>query len=370
MATEIFIPKMGANIDRVKIEKVRVKEGDVVKKGDVLFEMETDKATFDVEADASGKILKLLCKEKDELKVLDVVGFIGEESENIPQLELNKLGAAQPAAANERQNMPQPETARVKATPAARKLAREKGIDIDAEFAGTEKVIREEDLLSITDNTKVELKEQSFRKKAEVEHLSKSRENIYSAVTIQLAALKVKQKVLDYANERKMRLSLGEYICHAAACLLKEFPNLNAYYSARGVCLYKNVNVGIAMSPEDELLVPVIKDADKLSLPEFLAKFAELLIKTIKKEIQPADIEGCTFTITDLSSFGAFDFIPVINQSQSAILGISSEHDSCREVDGKLVYDPKINLTVAFDHRVIDGKYALMFLQKLKSKIE
>lgn len=372
MITKIFIPKMGANIDKAQIGKICTKEGDDVKKGDILMEMVTDKATFDIEADASGKILKLLCREKDEVNVLDIVGFIGNEGDAIPQIELNKAKAMAEArtATISLDNASEPETGKVKATPGARKLAREKGIDLESEFRGSAKIIREEDLHNLLNNDTIELKEQGFRKKAEVEHLSKSKEYIYSAVTLQISAAKAKQKALDCANEKHLRLSLGEYICHNAASLLNEFQNLNAYYTQKGVCTYNNINIGIAMSPQEELIVPVIKNADKLSLPEFLDKYSELLLKTIKGTITADDISEGTFTITDLSAYGAFDFIPVINDRQSAILCISAEHDSCSMADGKLTYDPKINLTVAFDHRATDGKYALLFLQKLKDRIE
>ena len=373
MATGIFIPKMGANIDRAQIGKIHVKEGDDVKKGDTLMEMVTDKATFDIEADASGKILKLACKEKDEVDVLEVVGYIGQPGEAIPEIKKKEKTAAvqeeetRSATPGNAAGL-QADTGKVKATPGARKLAKEKRIDIDAEFAGSTRVIKEDDLLRLASES--ELKEQSFRKKAEVAHLTKSRENIYSSVTAQISASKAKKKMQDTANEKKIRLSLGEYISYNAAITLREFPNLNAHYTPAGVRTYKNVNLGVAMSPGEDLMVPVIKISDKLSLAEFSEKYSELLMKTIRNTIEPGDIENGTFTVTDLSAYGTFDFMPVINEGQSAILGISAEHDSCTETAGKLVYDAKMNLTLAFDHRVIDGKYALMFLQKLKSRIE
>ncbi len=352
---------MGANIDKAQIGRILVKEGDAVKKGDILMEMVTDKATFDVEADADGTILKLFCKEKDEVDVLEVIGYIGMPGEPVPE----RKKAVKPEA--ESATHEASTASRVKAVPGARKIAKEKGIDIDAEFAGTTRVIREEDINQLD---KTELRETSFRKKAEIEHLSKSRENIYSSVTIQISATKAEKRGEQTAEKENIRLSLSQFIPHIAAQLLREFPELNAYYTEKGIRIYKNINIGIAMSPGQDLLVPVIKEADGLSASKFSERYTELAMKAVRNTIQPDDLAEGTFTITDLSAHGAFTFMPVINSSQSAILAISDKHDSCSLQEGKLVYDPKINLTLAFDHRVCDGKYALSFLNKLKMLLE
>lgn len=350
---------MGASIDKVIIGKIRVKTGDEVKKGDILFDIVTDKATFDIEADATGTILQLDCKEGEELDVLTVIGYIGDKNEAISKKDQVV------------QHMPK---VQLKVTPRAKKLARENNIDIEKAFFGSDKeIIKEEDILEILHSGNIEkdyiLAQLSPRKKAEIAALSQTRNYLYSSVTIQIPTKRIKKRVRKFADRYKIRLSMNQYIYYCTASILLDFPNINAFYSDEGIRQYKNVNLGIAMNPDAGLIVPVIKNANKLSIVEFTAKLSGIFLKVIKNEIRPEDFQGGTFTITDLSLYNAFDFIPIINKDQSSILGINAEYDSCKYEKGKLIYDPKINLTLAFDHRVMDGKYALQFLQKLKDTL-
>jgi len=357
MGSKIFIPKIGANIESVEIGKIFVKKGDVVKKGDNLFEMTTEKATFDVEAEISGKILSLNCKENDELNVLDEIGFIGDEREKIPELKISTK---------------QETFDRIKATPAAKKLIKEHGLDLKIISSKISGIIKEKDVLEFVQNQRKDIKIEKidFRKKAEIKNLLKTQEYIYSSVTISISAKKIKQKVKDYSDKYKIRLTILEYISYAIACSLKKFTKLNAYYTSNGICTYNNINLGIAVDINENLIVPVIKDANKLNLLKFSSRFNELVMDIIKGQIEVEDLRDGTFTITDLSSYGALHFNPVINANQSAILGVGAEYDSCFFKDNKLIYDPKINLILAFDHRVIDGKYALRFLREFKEDLE
>lgn len=358
MLTEIFIPKMGANIERVTIGKMRVKEGDRVKKGDILFDIVTDKATFEVEADAEGTVLKLECKEGEDLDVLKVVGYIGEKGDILPELK-----------SEVKTSETQTHEDQVKATPRARKMAKENNIDINAVFAGSDKIVKEEDILELikpkNSGGDYIISKFSSRKKAEITALAQTKSYLYSSVTVQVPTTKIKDKVAKIADKNSIRLSLGQYLYHCAASILPDFPDINAFYTDEGVARYKDVNLGIAMNPDEGLIVPVIKNADKIDIVEFSSRFNELAFKVIKNEMSGADVQGGTFTITDLSSYKVFDFSPMVNKDQSAILGISSEFDSVTHEKGKLNYDPKINLTLAFDHRVMDGKYAALFLRKL-----
>lgn len=347
MTTEIFIPKMGANIEKVTIGKIHAKKGDQVKKGDILLEIVTDKATFEVEADASGTIVQFDCEEGSELNVLTVIGFIGGES------DIQKKA--------------------VKATPKAKKLANENNIDIETVFLGSEKIIREEDVLKIIKPDKIEpgyiLAKLSPRKIAEIAALSQTRNYLYSSVTMQVPAAKIKLEVAEIIKHYNVRLSISQYISYCTALIVADFPDINACYSDEGIKQYQNVNLGIAMNLDSGLAVPVIKSAEKLGIVDFLNKYSEIVLKIIKNEITAEDYQNGTFTVTDLSSYQVLDFIPIINKDQSSILAVSSEYDSCKFEKGKLVYDPKINLTLAFDHRVMDGKYALHFLSELIKEI-
>ncbi len=356
MAVKIFIPKLGANIDSVEIGKIYVKKGDQVKKGELLFEINTNKATFNIEADSDGKILELNCKEGDEINVLETVGFIGNENEEVPQIK---------------QEVICPE--RVKATPLARKLAKENNIDIESAFKGTDKIIKDQDILDHINksnpvNNNYSREKISSTKKAEIRNLQKSKECVTSSVTVAISSESIKNKVSGYCKKENLRMTTGEYIAHESALLLKKFPKLNAFHSDEDTLLYNNVNIGMAVNFDDKLLVPVIERADEMTLNEFSSKFKDIVMKLIKNE--PVSFENCTFTVTDLSSYNALMFQPVINANQSAILGICSEYDSFKLENDKFIYDPKFNLILSFDHRVLDGKYALEFLNSLKVKLE
>lgn len=351
MTTEIFIPKMGANIDKVIVGKIHVKKGDQVGKGDILFEIVTDKATFEVEADASGTIVQFDCEEGEELNVLKVIGFIEDKSETLTEVQ-KKL---------------------IKATPRAKKLAKDNNINLETVFFGTKKIVKEEDISEMikSDKLKVDylLVELSPRKIAEITALNQTRNYLYSSVTMQVSTAKIKQKVAKIAQQDDIRLSISQYISYCSVSAVLDFPDVNACYSDEGIKQYQNVNLGIAMNLGSGLVVPVIKSANKLKIVDFLNKYSEIILRIMRNEVTSGDFRDGTFTITDLSSYQVLDFIPVINKDQSSILAISSEYDSCKYEKGKLIYDPKMNLTLAFDHRVMDGKYALEFLNKLIKEI-
>ncbi len=331
MGTKIFIPKMGANIEKVQIGKIYVKVKDTVKKGDLLFQIVTDKATFDVEADDDGKILSLDCKEDEELNVLEEIGYIGKEGETIPPLKK--------------------ENKKLKATPSAKKIAKENNINLNSIFKKDDKIIKEQDVLEYLEknNENIKIEELSFRKKAEIKNLLKNKDLIPSSVTVSISTKKIKEKLEKYPN-----IKLGEYISHTISKILKKFPKLNAYYNSDKIYIYKDINIGMVVGFEEDLFVPVIHNTNNLSLEEFSSKFKELVFKVIKGDIKIEDLSKGTFTISDLSQYGIIEFDPLINSNQSAILGISSEHDD------------KLNLTLVFDHRVTNGKYAAEFLNELK----
>ncbi|MBI2135173.1 2-oxo acid dehydrogenase subunit E2 [Candidatus Woesearchaeota archaeon] len=381
MGTVIFIPKMGANIEEVKIGKLNFKEGDNVKKGDPIFEIETYKATFVIEADGDGKILALNCREGEDANVLDEVGYIGQKGDKIPQLHRkhsSKAGTSKTAMPSEQaaargQNEFNYE---IKATPSAKKLAREHSIDLSDAFAGSGKIIKEDDVKEYIQNVQKSRRGNVERiavnniKKTEIEYLSHSKEYLQSSLTVSVSTRKLLQKVEEYAKEKRIMLSLGEYISYNAARALLKYPLLNSYYENGFICRYKDVNIGYAMNIGTDLFVPVIHNADRLQLDKFSAKIKELLLQLIKKEIHVGDLQDGTFTISDFSSHGILQFEPIVNAWQSAILGIGAEYDSAVHEDGKAAYGKKLNLTVAFDHRVCNGKYVADFLNEMKKKLE
>jgi pyruvate dehydrogenase E2 component (dihydrolipoamide acetyltransferase) len=374
MGTVIYIPKLGANISSVEIGEIRVKEGDLVNKGDILFEIITDKATFEVEAEGTGKLLKFILQVGDNLQVLDEVGFIGEDSENVPTLkkgtveeEITTEVIIKKESSNEK---------KIKATPAAKKLARDKNLDLNFTFNDSEKVIREQDILDYLEsinNTKDNLiiAKLGFRKRQEIKSLQSSKDYIYSSVTVAVSLSNINEKKELIEKKENVRISLGQYIMYYVAKVLEKFPTLNAFYKDNEIKLYKEINLGFAVSFKNDLVVPIIKHANQLNLYDFLSKYNELTLKIIRNEILAEELSNGTFTITDLSSSNVLNFSPVINANQAAILGISSPYDSCKLKEaGNFVYEQKCNLTLAFDHRVSNGMEVANFLESLKSFLE
>jgi pyruvate dehydrogenase E2 component (dihydrolipoamide acetyltransferase) len=356
MGTKIYIPKMGANISKAKVCNLLVKKGDLVQKGDHLFEIETEKAIFPVDAESDGKVLALECKLGDNYEVLDEVGYIGNEGESVPELKRKVFEDAGEKRVD------------IKVTPSAKKLAAENGLDINSVFQGENKIIKEEDVQSYLDSENeenVSVKDISSRKKLEIENISQSRDYIVSSVTVAVSTNDIKKKVDQLAKENNINLNQSEYIAYKTVQALKKYPLLNSYYHSDKLHIYDQINFGIAVNVDGNLIVPVVMDAGKLSITEFSEKVKNLIMNTIKKELLPEDMQNGTFTISDLSAFNVLNFSPIINVKQAAILGVGSEYDSYKLVGEKLAYDPKMNLTLTFDHRVTDGKSVAEFLNEL-----
>lgn len=393
---EIFIPKMGANIETVDIGKIYKNVGETIKKGEILFDIVTDKATFAIEADGDGTILLLDCKEGQTLNVLEIVGYIGNVGEQLPEKKIQQPIITQPAQKQDQEQQPnqlqqsnnqttsannqQTSSINIKATPAAKKLAKENNIELEKAFAQFQGIIKEEHVQEYINKTKAEkennekncniIKEEiSSRKKVEIKHLTKSKEYLYSSVTIAIPTTKIKLKLQQFSQEQNIRLTMLEYIIAITSIAIEKYPKVNGYYAENHFALYKEKNIAIAMNPDKELLVPVIKNADTLNLQQLSTAMKELIMKAIKNQLTIQDMENATFTVTDLSSYGVIEFSPIINSNQSAILGICAEYDSWKNENNLPTHDPKMNLILAFDHRLIDGKYAAEFLQAIKKKL-
>ncbi len=353
MGTLIYIPKMGANISTALVVKLFARKGDTVKKGDILFEVETEKAVYGIEAESEGMVLALEAELGKRYNVLDELGFIGTAGETIAPFKRTQQTAKTDA------------TTDIKATPSAKKLAADNGIDILSAFKGISKIIKESDILeyiaSLTQTNAI-AQDISPRKLAEIEAISHNKEYIVSSVTMTCSASKLKEAILKAKSELRINLSSGEFLSFRIALSLKKFPLLNSYFHAGKFMVYKMVNLGIAINVGNELLVPVIKNASGIPLSQFAEEYKQHIMKTVKNALIVEDMDGGTFTVSDLSATGVLSFQPLINARQSAIVGIGSEYDSCAQHGGKLSHDSKINLTIAFDHRITDGKYAAEFL--------
>ena len=382
MVTEVIMPKMGQTMERGKIIKWLKKDGEEVRRGDPLLEIETDKTTIEVEARESG-ILKIIAEEGEEVPIATTIAYIVKEGETIPEgKEPKKTPEKAEATA----------VKRVKASPLARKIAEEKGIDLTkVQGTGPGGRITKNDVLAYLER---EAKAASAEKASmestlpeyEVVPMSSMRRAIarkmvesktyapHFYVTVQVdmtEAVRMRENLIPLFEAKKgVRLSFTHLLIKAVASALEKYPQLNATFEEDEIRIWKDVNIGIAVSLEDGLIVPVLRGANKLDLFEIASQANELVTKAREKRLREDEFSGGTFTISNMGVVGVDSFIAIINIPETAILATGRISDKPAVVDGELTIRKMMNMTLSADHRVVDGVTAAKFLQEIKRLLE
>jgi pyruvate dehydrogenase E2 component (dihydrolipoamide acetyltransferase) len=390
MAKHIIMPQVGQDVETAVLREWLVKEGDEVKKGDVVAIIDSDKAAFEVEAFESGTILKLLYEENDDVKVLEPIAVIGEYGENIDNLSLvekNKSVEEKINIETEDNNTALNESkgeSRIIASPSAKKAAKMHNIDLSTiKGSGPNGRIVKEDVLKLVDHKdgeevgKVTSKAEypQIRKKI-AERMALSKQTIphfYLFTDIDITDTLNKRKVFNESSE--LKISVNDLIVKSAAEALKQFPKLNCHVSGNEISILENINIGIAVSIEGGLLVPVIARADQKELKEISklsAKYAADAKKGVISETAPA-----SFTISNLGMYEITQFIPIINPPECAILGIGKAVKKVVPVgeNNYGVWDTYgvrdiLTVSLACDHRAVDGVYGAEFLESFKQNLE
>jgi pyruvate dehydrogenase E2 component (dihydrolipoamide acetyltransferase) len=403
MMHEVIMPKLGLTMESGKIEKWHKKEGDKVKAGEVLFEVMTDKVTIEVESYDSGILRKILRAEGEEVPVTEVVAYIGEEDEEIPQAEL-ELAAEDKKKVEVKKAEEAAEKVKevsgisgegVKISPLARKTAKEIGIDYKTErIAGSgpggrivkEDIIayskkkgkaRKEEAAPVT-TTGITIKSSSPLegiRKVIAERMSYSRSNIPHIVlnakadATQLIVLreKFKEKIL---KKHGIKITYTDFILKSTAAALRENLEVNSTFSDGNYIIYDDVNVGVAVSLEEGLIVPIIFNCDKLEILNIAKKRIELVGKAREGKLSLEEISNGTFTVTNLGMYGIRSFSPIINPPQAAILAVGEIYTEPAVVNGKIKPESFIDLSVSCDHRIIDGRIGAKFLRRIAELIE
>ena len=403
MMHEVIMPKLGLTMESGKIEKWHKKEGDKVKAGEVLFEVMTDKVTIEVESYDSGILRKILRAEGEEVPVTEVVAYIGEEDEEIPQVEL-ELAAEDKKKVEVKKAEEAAEKVKevsvisgegVKISPLARKTAKEIGIDYKSErIAGSgpggrivkEDIIayskkkgkaRKEETTPVT-TTGITIKSSSPLegiRKVIAERMSYSKSNIPHIVlnakadVTQLIVLreKFKEKIL---KKHGIKITYTDFILKSTAAALRENLEVNSTFSDGNYIIYDDVNVGVAVSLEGGLIVPIIFDCDKLEILNIAKKRIELVGKAREGKLSLEEISNGTFTVTNLGMYGIRSFSPIINPPQAAILAVGEIYTEPAVVNGKIKPESFIDLSVSCDHRIIDGMIGAKFLRRIVELIE
>ena len=395
MSSEVKLPRLGQGMEAGTIVKWLKSEGDRVEKGEPLFEVDTDKATQEVEAEASGVLLKIAV-ESGEVPVGETIAVIGEAGETVaveaPPTEAPEPATAEPAPSGARpaqQNGDKSSTPadtgdRIKASPLARRIARERGIQLDAvRGTGPEGRIIAEDL------ERVETRPEAPRpvpgtvpEGVEAVPLTRIRATIARRLTrawevpaFQLtvsADMTLANELVERARELNpdVRVTVTDLLTKVSAMALARHRDVNVQFTEEAILRYPTANVGIAVAAPQGLVVPVIPAAERLSLAEMAARRTDLVERARENKLAQADLENGTFTISNLGMFGVEQFIAVLNPPQAAILAVGATSEQPVVKDGAIVPRPLMTMTLTVDHRAVDGAAAADFLRTLKTFVE
>ena len=374
MVTRILMPRLSLTMKEGTVIQWFKKEGDTVKKGEPLVEVLSEKATYEVEAPASGVLRKILAPEGTDVPVAGTLGIITAPDEELPEIEV--AAAAPVIEAKEAVTIPERKPVerikeRVIASPAAKRLAREHGIDLtQVRGTGPEGRIVEDDVRSLIEEVKAiprvrEVIPLTGIKKTTAERVSLSaRTAPQSTITMEV----------DMSNAVKIRervhVSYTDMLVEAVAKALAEHPIVNSTLENEKIKIFADINVGVAVATKRGLIVPVIYSADRKTLEEIALVSKELVEKAKRGRLAKEELTGGTFTITNLGMYGVDVFTPIVNPPETAILGVGRVVEKPIVVDGQIVARPVMQMSLTFDHRVVDGAPAAQFLQKIKKFLE
>ena len=391
MATEVILPRLGQGMESGTIVRWLKSEGEPVEKGEPLFELDTDKVTQEVEAEAAGVLLKIAVSE-GEVPVGQTVAFIGAEGEDVPD-----VSAAVPLKASEPMSAPavvevREEAAvasgngRIKASPLARRMARERGIELSG-IRGTGpdgRIVAEDVERAEAGAPPAPVAARTAVPSGEVERvpLSNVRKTIARRLTqawqipvFQLQASADMTRVnalVARLRERdpEVRITVTDVLTKVSAQALLRHREVNAEFTEDAILLHPSANVGLAVAAPQGLVVPVIRGAERLSLTEIAGVRADLVGRARENKLRAEDLEGGTFTISNLGMYAVESFTAVLNPPQAAIVAVGATEERVVPVGGETAVRPMVTLTCTFDHRAVDGAPAAAFLQTLKESLE
>jgi pyruvate dehydrogenase E2 component (dihydrolipoamide acetyltransferase) len=413
MAETVSMPKLGFDMAEGTLVRWVKKEGETVNKGEVLAEIETDKATVEVESSASGVVRRLLVDEKAVVPVGSPIAIVGTADEALPEpasagpaptkKDEKKTGspaapapvtlptpapskvegpAAVPVA------LPISATGPVKASPLAKRIARDSKVDlsrlqgsgpggrivrrdVEAALAGGSAPAAAAALLPavLTDQT-VPL---SKLRQAIARRMTESKTSIphfYVTHEYRLEALLELRRQFNAIVPEAEKLSVNDFIVKAAALTLRQFPNLNASFDGSSVLRHGDIHIGVAVSVEGGLLTVVCREADRKPLRQVSAELKELAGRARQGKVRPDDIQGSTFSISNLGMYEVENFAAILNPPEAAILAVGSAREVPVVVDGAVKPGWRMKVTLSVDHRVSDGAEGARFLQALAVYIE
>jgi pyruvate dehydrogenase E2 component (dihydrolipoamide acetyltransferase) len=391
MLKKVILGQLSLTMEKGTVVRWYKREGEPVGKGELLYALETDKATQDIEAFDSGFLTKILVREGEEVPVNTIIGYIGDAAEELPEAQASGGGGPASGAAPQPHPAPSIEAGRAgsiarrpsarNATPLAKKVARQRGVDLSG-LAGTGPggIIVQKDVLRApagkgeadprVGTVRILARERltSVRKitAGRVRRSWSEAPHFFLELTVDMTSVQTTRGSAGYAGA-----TYTDFLLFAAGRALRRHPRLNSTLAGEEVIIFGEVNVGFAATTERGLLVPVIRGADILSLQEISAQRKHLLERVQAGAVGAEDLAGGTFTVTNLGMYGIEIFQPVLNLGQTAILAAGKVMNMpVAEDSGNIVVRPVIKLTLACDHRVIDGAEAAPFLTAFQELLE
>ncbi len=409
MATKVFVPRLGEGVDEVTVTKWLKQVGDSVQELEPLLEVNTDKVDTEIPAPASGTVLQIIAQEGVPAKVGELLAIIGAAGETVDNIQLS-VGSDKSISKTSRSATVQDQRSTINhqppttnrelgfISPVVSKIAAEHGVDLlQIRGTGLNGRITKNDILAFVANPKsgtvpsakpVNLQPSTLRpiegdqlikhtpiRKSIAQHMVESKHTSPHVLTVMEADMShvAKHRTANKAAFEKdgVNLTFTAYFISAVVEGLKAYPIVNSSWSNEGVLIHKNINIGMATSlGEQGLIVPVIKGADSHSLLTMARAVNDLASRARSKKLQPDDVKGGSFTLTNHGTSGSLFAFPIINQPQCGILGIGAMQKRVIVIDDAIAIRPMIYLSFAFDHRILDGASADRFLAKVKETLE
>lgn len=411
MAVKIEMPKLSDTMEEGVIAKWNVKEGDKVESGDVIAEVETDKATMEVEVFDPGTILKIMVAEGDAVPLGGTMAIVGEEGEDISELleggsssETKKSDKKEPVKEekkdkkdsfdpilgdmngkgdSKKETSSSDSDGRIKASPLAKKIAEDKGIDLSKiDGSGPEGRIIKKDVesykapvsstqsVSFSSGESEDIKISQMRK-AIARRLSESKftnPHFYETVDIDMEpAMEARAKLNEVSD---VKISFNDIVVKACAHALRRHPDVNSSWLDDVIRKHGDVNIAVAVAIDEGLMTPVINHCDKKNLRQISAETRELAGLARDRKLQPEQMEGSTFTISNLGMFGIEEFTAIINPPNACILAVGAIRDVPVVKNGEVVPGKRMKVTLSSDHRVVDGAKSAQFLNTLRQMLE
>lgn len=428
MATKVHMEALSPTMEEGQLVRWLKHEGDTVKEGDILAEIETDKATMELVARGSGVLKGVQINEGQTAPVGTVIAYLAEAGEEVagaspaapPAAAPEKKAPEKPAsgeepaqreqarqqAAGEQDTTPAPtEVAattpppkaegdgRVKASPLARRLASEAGLELSG-IAGTGPGgrITKRDVAAAGEKApaaagaattspairyegpEVEEVPVTQMRKTIAKRLVTSIGPVptfYLTIEVDMSRLvEARERINDRLERQGIKVSLNDFIIKAVAAALSKHPEVNAAWGESVIRRYHRVHIGVAVAVEDGLITPVVKDADRKAVREISAEVKELAGRAKEKKLKPEEYTGATFSISNLGMFGIQEFTAIINPPEAGIIAVGAVEEKVVAVDGEVELRPRMRMTMSCDHRVVDGATGARFLQTVRDFLE